>query len=427
MESLYSPLYYKMKEDNTTSCDSSTKSLGRQRNITKRRLLRLVIASVTVASAFRDLSTLEDIKPKQSDCQPDTGNVPTLTTNASIFPHPPHFTSLSEIFPRYKHSQSMKYSCWYNAPMHHPHFLQQLLRCFSLWESQPSDNPRILYVPKRQFWRKIGNTAIFDRDFPISSAILKTLTTSYNVTVTNSWSDSTPLKVQRMTEVDEFVSPFAMASQEDASRWKDQFRLPREEEPITRRTKKRLKIVIVNRPFGRKLLNAWDARESIATAFPGHDVFLHQMNDASNATLYEMLEFFPTVDILVSPHGSQLTGIMFMQRCSAVLEIFPHLVREDCASRSPSLSLFYLLIIYVRSFQIVAKYWTPWYFSSLARIFQLPHANWYVSNQTEPQHMHDLQTRMKNSGNSMCLSTKILASAVDELIRKRQNCLDSMI
>jgi len=328
---------------------------------------------------------------ESSYCQTESGNELIFTADASIFPHAPQLTSVSSLFPRFDDSQP-EFACWYDCPMHHPHFVQELFRCFSLWQTQPSHHPRVLYVPKQQFWGKLGNLPYFDEKFPISRGILRTLVRSYNVTVTKSWDAGTPLKTQEMMEKDYTVSPFAMASREHATKWKHIF-APLGEEPIIRRKKERLKIAVVNRPEVRKLLNALDASESIAAAFPEHEVFLHLFN----GTLDDMIDFCPQVDILASPHGSQLTGIMFMQKCSAVLEMFPHL------------------------------YYTPYYFSSMARMFQLPHANWYISNDALPATpMLDLQTRLANSNNNMCPSTDKLVSAVKELIRKRQDCLDSI-
>eukprot|EP00956_Cyclotella_meneghiniana_P007292 scaffold9929_cov22-Cyclotella_meneghiniana.AAC.2 len=169
----------------------------------------------------------------------------------------------------------------------------------------------------------MGDLAIFDRQFPISSGILRTLMRSYNVTVTNSWNAGTPLRVQNFLENDEIVSPFAMASREHAIKWKHLFVSP-EDELTSRQAKKKLKIVIVNRPASRQLLNAIDARYNLASAFPEHDVFEHHLN----GTLQEMI-------------------------------------------------------------------------GKLA-----------------------LETRMANTGNNMCPSMEKLVSAVDELIRKRQDCLD---
>jgi hypothetical protein len=41
------------------------------------------------------------------------------------------------------------------------------------------------------------------------------------------------------------------------------------------------------------------------------------------STLQYELDFFGNVDILISPHGAQLTGIQFMPQHSEVLEVFP--------------------------------------------------------------------------------------------------------
>ncbi|KAL7495982.1 hypothetical protein ACHAWT_008310 [Skeletonema menzelii] len=361
----------------------------------RRIFIRFSVALITFAVLLNDVAkndhpTRAWEAKTSSSCEAESGSELIYTTNASVFPHPPEFTSVSVLFPKFNDSQQF-FACWYECPMHHPHFVQELLRCFSLWESQPSHHPRVLYVPRRQFWRKMGNLADFDKQFPISSGILRTLMRSYNVTVTNSWNAGTPLKVQNMMEKDETISPFAMASREHAIKWKDLF-VPPEEELTSRQAKERLKIAVVNRPATRKLLNAMDARDNLAAAFPEHDVFEHHLN----GTLQEMIDLFPMVDVLVSPHGSQLTGMMFMQKCSAVLEMFPHL------------------------------YYTPLYFSSLARIFELTHANWYISHDDVPTGKLALKTRLENSVNNMCPSMDKLVSAVEELIHKRKDCLDSI-
>ena len=41
------------------------------------------------------------------------------------------------------------------------------------------------------------------------------------------------------------------------------------------------------------------------------------------ASFKDQVDFFSSIDILVSPHGAQLTGIIFMPRCGAILELFP--------------------------------------------------------------------------------------------------------
>lgn len=390
-----------MMEEKISESSTKQQGVGEQICLKRRIIIRFSVALITFAVLLRDITKTKNNLPTlaptrvwetktSSSCDIESGSELIYTTNASVFPHPPEFTPVSMLFPEFNYSQPL-FACWYECPMHHPHFVQELFRCFSLWESQPSNHPRILYVPRRQFWRKIGNLAVFDEQFPISSGILRTLMRSYNVTVTNSLESGTPLRVHKMMEKDETVSPFAMASHEHAVKWKDLF-VPPEEELTNRRAKERLNIAVVNRPATRKLLNAMDARDNIAAAFPEHNVFEHYLN----GTLQEMIDFFPRVDVLVSPHGSQLTGMMFMQRCSAVVEMFPHL------------------------------YYTPFYFSSLARMFQLSHANWYVSHDEVPTGKLPLKTRLANTNNNMCPSMDKLVSAVDDLIRKRQHCLDSI-
>ena len=152
-----------------------------------------------------------------------------------------------------------------------------------------------------------------------------------------------------------------------------------------------LRIAIVNRPGGRTLLNPVEAQKSIREAFPDHDVVLHYFN----GTAQEMVDFYHQVDVLISPHGSQLTGIMFMRQCSGVLELFPHL------------------------------YYTQYYFSSLARLFNLTHANWYISNGTVPQSL-DLKTRLANTNNNMCPSLDKLVLFVRKMIEQRHECLSGL-
>jgi hypothetical protein len=84
-----------------------------------------------------------------------------------------------------------------------------------------------------------------------------------------------------------------------------------------------------------------------------------------------------------------------MRPCSAVVELFPHL------------------------------YYTPHYFSSLARLFHLPHANWYVSNDTVPKSL-SLQVRLANTENNMCPSLDKVVMTVGEMIQKRKECLAAL-
>ena len=60
--------------------------------------------------------------------------------------------------------------------------------------------------------------------------------------------------------------------------------------------------------------------KTLQDTFPRHQVVLRYFE---NSTFQEQVDFYSQLDVAVSPHGAQLTGIMFMTPCSAVLELFP--------------------------------------------------------------------------------------------------------
>jgi Glycosyltransferase 61 len=65
------------------------------------------------------------------------------------------------------------------------------------------------------------------------------------------------------------------------------------------------------------------------------------------------IEFYSSVDIILTPHGAQETGLFFMPRCGAILEFFPK------------------------------GYHIPWFFGNLARMSGIAHYSGYISNTTD--------------------------------------------
>ena len=72
------------------------------------------------------------------------------------------------------------------------------------------------------------------------------------------------------------------------------------------------------------------------------------------AKFLDQVHFFASHDIIVSPHGAQLTGIPFLPSCSGLLEVFP------------------------------ARYYVPDYFQGLAQSSGVYHATLYLSNHSNP-------------------------------------------
>ena len=346
------------------------------------------------ASNFNLHRSNDEVKDHKyiSNCSMVDGSKFIYTNDDNVFPHPPEFQPVSDMISgKIDQTSSTPPVCHYHCPMHHPHFAQEILRCYSSWRSQPDGQP-VLLVPRPQFSRFLTNPAEFQRRFPISSGILETLKTKMRLVVTKVYPNATSFKTKDFLEKDNTISPFAIGSRKDAMKFRSMF-VPSAESYKNRTLKSSLRIGIVNRAGARSLLNPLDIRNAVMESYPTHQVVLRYFEDN---TIEELIEFYSNVDIVISPHGSQLTGIMFMAPCSAVLELFPH------------------------------NYYTPNYFSSLARIFGLVHLNWYVSSSTIP-HELDLKTRLANTGNNICPSLNRVVSGVQQMIDYRKQCLSNSI
>jgi Glycosyltransferase 61 len=160
----------------------------------------------------------------------------------------------------------------------------------------------------------------------------------------------------------------------------------------------RPRIAILNRQSTRQWLNApalvtrLHHADAATQAIP--IVYFH-----SNTTFAQQVDFFAQVDILISPHGAQLTGIAFMPPCGAVLEILP------------------------------AGYYLPHYFGSLAWASHLEHA--FVSltrtgnvELESMQGMRDQETRQKVRNKALCPDLDPIAETVNQLIVQwQQRCV----
>jgi hypothetical protein len=316
------------------------------------------------------------------------------TSDNVTFPKPSPFLAVSALVPGSDQTpmeDGAAAICHYHSPMHAPHFMQELVRCFSFWRSRPDQTP-VLLVPRPQFSRFLTNPPALLSRFPFDHGILEGLKQAIGLQVTKSY-NGTGLRTQHVLELDHVVSPFAMRSRHDAIALREIFVSPLQSNDLSLKdaaATSSLRIGIVNRDGQkRSLLNANAMLKRLQGAFAQHQVVLQYFE---NSTFQEQVNFYSQLDIAVSPHGSQLTGIMFMPPCSAVLELFPD------------------------------KYYTPYYFSSLAHLFGLEHANWYVSDADVPDSMLPLATRLKNSGNNLCPNLDRVVSGVEEMIKRRNQC-----
>ena len=111
------------------------------------------------------------------------------------------------------------------------------------------------------------------------------------------------------------------------------------------------RIGILNRAQRRKFLNVETLRDALEANYKGSIVHIAYFE---RSEFMDQVRFFASHDIIISPHGAQLTGIPFLPSCSGVLEVFP------------------------------AKYYVQDYFQRLAQSSNVSHATLYLSNSDDP-------------------------------------------
>jgi hypothetical protein len=124
--------------------------------------------------------------------------------------------------------------------------------------------------------------------------------------------------------------------------------------------------------------------------------------DFMGKTLKQQVEYLASVDILLSPHGAQLSGIPFLPDCAGVLELFP------------------------------TGYLWPRYFGSLAAVSGVSHSYMYLGSGGPPgskarqqeidEGMNTSQSRTQARAASLCPHPGALARSVVVIVREWQAC-----
>eukprot|EP00536_Pseudo-nitzschia_multiseries_P014616 jgi/Psemu1/311176/fgenesh1_kg.738_\ len=129
-------------------------------------------------------------------------------------------------------------------------------------------------------------------------------------------------------------------------------------------------------------------------------------------TFEEQVRFFHSVDLLISPHGAQLTGLPFLANkpCTHLIELFPH------------------------------KYLMPDFYGSLARDSGVEYSYIYVSNSsveelTKNEAASEIEGRLVSPNlferigarsQNFCLDPKLIVDAARHSIRKWCECKNSV-
>jgi Glycosyltransferase 61 len=193
--------------------------------------------------------------------------------------------------------------------------MQQLYRCWSWWIANPDQKPVLIFRHNR----KTRKTK-FLLDF------LAVLKKEINLKIV--WYHIGPYvqaKDTGMWDNDIEITDYAMFDPERKLRKVFAPHIPDliPDLPCPHGDVHRLpKIAILNRAesSGRYLLNANELVASIEHTFPGQSVPIVYFE---TKTMLEQAKFFMETDIVISPHGAQLTGIAFLKNCSTLIELFP--------------------------------------------------------------------------------------------------------
>ena len=224
---------------------------------------------------------------------------------------------------------------------HFPHAMQQLYRCWSWWNANRDKRAVLTWVPNPKQWERN-----FDSQF--LREMLEAFQYGFNVTIMSNTSALVGEHVSRVSPklpknlgVTPFLSnpqltDFAMHTPNDAIALTkgllEYYGLrPRQSRcrrssggDIESSSSDMPRVAILNRSPSsfRHLLNYEEIIEKLEFEIPGlKDVTVTKFDYKS---LKEQVDFFSNVDILISGHGAQLTGIPFMSpQRGGVLEVFP--------------------------------------------------------------------------------------------------------
>ena len=116
-----------------------------------------------------------------------------------------------------------------------------------------------------------------------------------------------------------------------------------------------------------------------------------------NATFKEQIHFFNDVDIVLSPHGAQLSSMAFMPSCGGILEFFPR------------------------------GYFVPFYFGSLARAAGLHYTALYVSENADWEKetsmaTRSVQSRFRIRQSNLCPSAEDTVRVVRHMVDHWKDC-----
>ena len=280
-----------------------------------------------------------------SSCSTTTAvDAPIQVAQLPIFRHAQEFIASSGTTTT--HTSPVRVCAYFQdkISIHFAHAMQQLYSCWSIWQQHPDRKP-ILILQKEKpasLWEAV-QIAVYNRrnkDNPFLNSFWKALQDVLGVQIVSNPSKELQAQALWAQRDNPWLDGYQMVLG-DNQKLRDQLlgtSVPGCPSPP--------RIAILNRNATRSILNVLQLQLFLQEKLQ-HPVQLQYFEGLS---FHQQIDFFSRVDLLVSPHGAQLTGIPFMPPCGGVLEIFPH------------------------------GYLLPQFFGSLAAASQLDHSFLYLGN-----------------------------------------------
>jgi hypothetical protein len=207
---------------------------------------------------------------------------------------------------------------------HFPHTMQQLYSCISWWNGHPSQ-PSVLAWSSKTHKKRLRS----DR---FVGEIIKYLVHNNNVTfldvadtrrpAPNNTVSRKPPNQGYIVQSPTHLHAFRDATVQDLFPGRTTFGCPTH--TATNRGDASPppppRIGILNRRKKRRLQTVDILVHELGQAFPMSSLTIKEFESANFS---DQVDFFSSIDILISPHGAQLTGLPFMPNCGGLIELFP--------------------------------------------------------------------------------------------------------
>lgn len=343
--------------------------------------------------------------PLKNSSSPSFKVVTSLDNRRKCQPDPNQPRSKVEVFPNYANASRFwndqdksfektpnvvcEFDDMQTASTHFAHSMQQLYGCFSYWQEYSKGRPILILNAKTK--KKLERNAFLKGFFSL-------LKSRINLEIMDkpSWENKNSSVIPQTFNVSGGYILSHTNILNDLVQ--DEYNLPKANTSYCLHQRKP-RIAILNRrkSVGRSIINAellaeW---EQIKNASWNDHIPVEYFEDLD---FQEQVSFFQSADILISPHGAQLTGLAFMQApCSQLIEIFPK------------------------------GYAIPNFYGSLAVNSNTSYSFLYLSGQSpETEQADNLLDRVKARSTNLCLSKDMVSHTLEQVVGEWQQCCASL-